>query len=92
MLNSTWGSPMGSRSGPAASKSASVHLNSRISRVWPSRHWMLPSRRALGPPGRRLSSGSTTKGNGSKSTRMASMAFAAVVSSTAATASTGSPS
>ena len=53
---------------------------------------VLPSSRASGPPGRRLSSGSTANGSGSMSTRIASIASAAVVSSTAATARIGSPS
>ena len=53
---------------------------------------VLPSRRAFGPPGRRLSSGSSTKGSGSRSRTIRSTASAAVVSSTAATARIGSPS
>ena len=52
---------------------------------------VLPSSRALGPPGRRLSSGSTTKGRGSRSSLTLVMASCAVVSSTAASAAIGSP-
>ena len=51
----------------------------------------LPCVLALGAPGRRLSRGSTTKGSGSQSIWLFSIASAAVASSTAATASTGSP-
>ncbi len=51
----------------------------------------LPSERALGPPGNRLCSGSTVKGNGSRSTLIFSMASCAVVSSAAATATMGWP-
>ena len=51
----------------------------------------LPSVLAFGPPGRRLTSGSTTNGSGSRSSRIFSMASAAVTSSTAATARIGSP-
>ena len=53
---------------------------------------VLPSSRAFGPPGRRLSIGSSTKGSGSKSICTASTASAAVSSSTAAMARIGSPS
>ena len=45
----------------------------------------------MGPPGRRLSSGSTTKGSGSRSSLTFAMAFWTVVSSTAASAAIGSP-
>ena len=51
----------------------------------------LPSVRGLGPPGRRLSSGSTTNGSCSNSMSILSIASAAVSSSTAATARIGSP-
>ena len=71
-----------------AAQSTSFHLtvvNSRLTMV-------LPSSRASDPPGRRLSSGSTANGSGSMSSRMASIASAAVVSSTAASARIGSPS
>ncbi len=51
----------------------------------------LPSVRAVGVPGRSESIGSTLNGSGSQSMSMSSMASTAVCSSTAATASTGSP-
>ena len=51
----------------------------------------LPSSRPLAPPGRRLSTGSTTNGSGSRSISIRSIASAAVNSSTAATARIGSP-
>ena len=53
---------------------------------------VLPWLRAFGPPGRRLSIGSSTKGSGSNSMSTASTAAAAVSSSTAAMARIGSPS
>ena len=88
MAHSAVGSPMGSRSGPASSNTLSGHLSD----VGPSSPGTLPSVRAFGPPSRRLSSGSSTNGSGSRSTRIASTAAAAVVSSTAATARMGAPS
>ncbi len=51
----------------------------------------LPVVRASDPPGLRLSRGSRVNGRGSRSTRIFSRASWAAVSSTAATASTGSP-
>src|SRR5499427_3456110 len=51
----------------------------------------LPSVRPFAPDGRRLSTGSTTKGSASKSTSIFSIASAAVRSSTAASARIGSP-
>ena len=62
--------PIGMRPSAASAKSASVHfsrLNRRPRRlagagVAGARHQTLPSVRAFGPPGRRLSIGSTTKG------------------------------
>src|ERR1019366_5836489 len=51
----------------------------------------LPSDLGFGPPGRRVASGSTTNGSGSKSILIFSIASAAVCSSTAATARIGSP-
>jgi hypothetical protein len=51
----------------------------------------LPSSRAFGPPGRRLSSGSMMNGSGSISMSIAATASAAVTSSTAAMAAIGSP-
>ena len=74
--------------GASPARSASVHLTSASSRPL----IVLPSVRALGPPGRRLSRGSRTNGSGSRSMSMSSMARAAVSSSTAATARMGSPS
>ena len=63
----------------------------RIRRRLAPRTQTLPSVLAFGPPGRRLTSGSTTNGSGSKSSRIFSIASAAVSSSTAATARIGSP-
>ena len=86
--HSTVASPIGNVSGPASSNTDAGHLSVSTSRP----RLTLPSKRASGPPSRRLSSGSSTNGSGSKSTRIASTAAAAVVSSTAATARMGSPS
>src|SRR6185369_17000314 len=91
--------PIGSRPCAYSAASASVHFRSSIAGGdtgcpglggfgLPQ---MLPSSRALAPPGNRLLTGSTSKGNGSQSISIFSMASAAVSSSTAATASTGSP-
>ena len=55
----TW--PMGIRPDSASAKSVSVHFRSKTLPLTSTFPW----RRALGPPGRRLSSGSTTNGNGS---------------------------
>ena len=95
---------MGRRPSFASAKSAAVHLSSP---TWGGGGLggfspglagppggltqILPSVRGFGPPGRRLSSGSTTNGRCSNSISMASMASAAVSSSTAATARIGSP-
>ena len=80
--------PAGNSPRSAAAQSASSHLTvvTSVPLI------VLPSRRAFGPPGRKLSSGSSTNGSGSRSSRMRSTASAAVVSSTAATARIGSPS
>jgi hypothetical protein len=51
----------------------------------------LPCVRAFAPFGRRLSIGSTTKGSGSNSISIASIASAAIASLVAATARIGSP-
>ncbi len=74
----------------------SVHLTSVTAgaaalRRLAGRAQTFPSVRGFGPPGRRVSSGSMTKGSGSKSISIFSMASAAVSSSTAATARIGSP-
>ncbi len=87
-LQSSGASPIGSRSVPASSKTAVGHLSLDASPLPAT----FASTCASGPPSRRLSSGSSTNGSGSRSTRMASTAAAAVVSSTAATARIGSPS
>ena len=79
---------IGSSPGASPARSASVHLTSASSRPL----IVLPSVRAFGPPGRRLSRGSRTNGSGWRSMSMSSMARAAVSSSTAATARIGSPS
>ena len=82
------GSPIGSLPSSIAMKSSDFHLIS----LTPSRGTMaLPSVRAFGPPGLRLSNGSRQKGSGSRFSLIASIAFCAVVSSTAATARIGSP-
>jgi hypothetical protein len=63
--------PIGSRPSLAFGEIRSVHLSSRWSGLawWRSRSGrttqMFPSVRGLGPPGRRVSSGSITNGSGS---------------------------
>ena len=91
--------PIGRRPWSYSANSAAVHFNVSIAggdTGWPGcggcgRPQMLPSSRAFGPPGRRLTSGSTTNGSCSQSISTSSIAFDAVSSSIAATASTGSP-
>ena len=69
-------------------QSTLVHVTSFSSR--PSS--VFPSRRAFAPPGRRLSSGSSANGSGSRSICTCSIASAAASSVTAAIAKIGSPS
>src|SRR5204863_782626 len=95
-------SPAGSAPSGAFAKSASVHFRVLIvgrAGAVPApgdgpgaggTH-TLPSSRALGPPGRRLSTGSTTNGSASRSIVTRSIASAAIASLTAATARIGSP-
>ena len=75
---------------PAArpARSAAVHLISPSSRPMV----VLPSLRAFGPPGLRLSRGSSTNSSGSRSMSISSIASDAICSLTAATARIGSPS
>ena len=87
-VHSTAASPFGIRPASMSSKSASVHLSS-LNSPPPKR---LPPVYAFGPLGLRLSSGSSTKGNGSKSMSIASIAAAACSSVSAATARIGWPS
>ncbi len=90
--------PSGSCPSGAVAKSSSVHFHDcssgfdGVPAAAAGRIQALPSVLGSGPPGRRLSTGSTTKGSGSNSTTIFSIASVAVSSSTAATARIGSPS
>ena len=99
IAHSAWASPSGRRAPPAAANASAVHFCSLTTFLGGlpgsdgvSRTITLPSRRALGPPGRRLSSGSSANGSGSRSTLIFSIASAAIHSLSAATARIACPS
>ena len=85
--HSSAGRPRGSSPSGTAKSPASHLISCKSRRTFAT----LPFARAFGPPGYRLSSGSSVNGSGSRSTLIFSIASAAVVSSTAATARIGSP-